>query len=125
MNPPPNHNHHEPTEDVSEIFGNKMPDFRYYEDLNRNLRPRPIRGRGISEGDGSSSAPQLDTFYPTFRQQEPRRYENHAPSSFNMYVGPELSEETRPIFPEARNSGKFPCWISRIIGGSWWTGSRA
>jgi hypothetical protein len=73
-----------------------MSDFRYYEDLNRKYHPRPLRGRGIAEGDGSST-PQLDVFYPTFRQQEPRRYENHARSSFNIDVGPESSEESATV----------------------------
>ena len=77
----------------------------------------------MAEGDGSST-PQLDIFYPTFRQQEPRRYEGHSRSSFNIDVGPELSEESKPLFPEARNSGKLPCWISRIIGSSCWSESR-
>ena len=121
MNPAPSHNHHEPTKDGSEICGNTMQDFRYY-DLNRNCRPRQIRG--IAEGVGSSTT-HLDTFYPTSRQQEPRRYENHARSLFNIDVGPELSEESKPLFPEARNSGKFPCWICRIIGNSCWTENRA
>ena len=123
MNRAPNHNHHEPTEEGSEICGNTMPDFRHYEDFNRNFRPRQQRGRGIAEGVGSRT-PYLDTFYPTFRQQERRRYEDHARSLFNTDVGPELSKESTPLFPEARNSGKFHCWISRIIGNSCWRESR-
>jgi hypothetical protein len=120
MNPAPNHG---PTEGGYEIWGNTMPDFRYYEVLNRNSRPRQIRDRDNAERDGRNT-PQLDTFYPTFRQQEPRRYENHGRSSSDIDVGPELSEESKPLFPEARNSGKFPCWISRIIGNSsCWTES--
>jgi hypothetical protein len=88
MNPDPNHNHHEPTEYGSQICGTTMSEFRYYEDLNRKSRPRPLRGRGIAEGDGSST-PKLDIFYPTYRQQEPRRYENRTRSSSNISMGPE------------------------------------
>ena len=73
--------HHETTEDGYLICGNTMPDFRDYEDLNRNSRPRKLRG--IAEGDGSST-PNLDTFYATFRQQESMRYENHALSTLYM-----------------------------------------
>jgi hypothetical protein len=124
MNPAPNHNHHEPTEDGSEICGNTMPDFRDYEDLNRNSRPRQIRKRSLTEGVGSST-PYLDTFYPTFRQQEPRRYEDHARSLFNTDVDTELSKESTQLFPKSRNSGKFHYWLSRIIGNSHWTGNRA
>jgi len=123
INPAPNQNRHKPTEDGSEICGNTMPGIRYYKDLNRKSCPRPLRGRGIAEGDGIST-PQLDTFHPTFRREERRRYENHAWSSFNIDVGSDLSEESKPLFPEARNPGKFTCWISRIIGSSCWTESR-
>jgi len=97
INPAPNQNRHEPTEDGSDIWGNTMPGIRYYEDLNRKSCPRPLVGGGIAEGHGITTT-QLDTFYPTFRQEEPRRYDN---------------------------PGKFPCWISRIIGSSCWTESRA
>ena len=124
INPAPNQNRHEPTEDGSDIWGNTMPGIRYYEDLNRKSCPSPLVGRGIAEGHGIGT-PQLDTFYPTFRQEEPRRYDNHAWSSFNIDVGSDLSEESKPLFPGARNPGKFPCWISRIIGSSCWTESSA
>ena len=108
INPAPNQNRHEPTEDGSDIWGNTMPGIRYYEDFTRKPFPRPLQDRGIAEGDGIST-PQLDTFYPTFRQEEPKRYENHARSSLNIDVGSDLSEESKPLFPGASNSGKFPC----------------
>jgi hypothetical protein len=78
MDPGPSHNRNEPTKEGS---GNMTPDVRYYEDLNRNTRPRQIRGRGFMEGAGSSTSYQ-DPSDLTFRQQQPRQ--------------------------EARNSGKFP-----------------
>jgi len=108
MDPGPSHNRNEPTEDGSEICGNMAPDVRYYEDLNTNSRPRQIPGTGIVEGAGSSTSYQ-DPCDLTFRQQQPRRDENLARSSLNIQdVVPELSEEPKPLFPEARNSGKFP-----------------
>ena len=69
----------------------------------------------MAEGDGSST-PQLDILYPTFRQQEPRRYEGHSRSSFNIDVGSELSEESKPLFPEAKNSGKLLAGYLELLG---------
>jgi len=115
LNPAPNHSHHEPTEDGSDISGN-VPFFRDYENFNRNRLPRPRLGRGIAEGDGSRTS-HLDTFHPTFGQQVPRRDEIRPQSTFNIDVGPELSEESKPPLPKAKKSGKFPCWISiQLLG---------
>ena len=92
MNFAPIHSHDEPTEDGSDVSGN-VPDFRDYEDFNRNPRPLPILGTGIAKGDGSRTS-HLDTFDPNFGQQVPRRDENSPQSTFNI------------------DSGKSPCWIS-------------
>jgi hypothetical protein len=117
MNPAPNHNHQEPTEGGCEICGFKKPDFRNYEDL-YIIYPR------IAESDGSRPS-QLDVFYQPFHQQEWTR-EYHARSVLNMEdASPErLQWKLKRFFPEARNSGKYLCWISRIIGNSCWTDSR-
>jgi hypothetical protein len=123
MNPARNYNQREPTEDGCEICGFMKPDFEADEDLYRNYRRRESRGTAEGNGSGRSS---LDTFYPTLRQQEPRRYENHACSSFNTEeVRPDwLGEELVRLFPEARNPappyklndpGKFHWWI-RYVG---------
>jgi hypothetical protein len=126
MNPAANHNHHEPIEDGCEICGFMKPDFLDYEVLYRNDSSCELRG--IAEGDGTDRS-HLDTFYPTLRQQEPKRYENHARSSFNVEdVSPNwLREELVRLFPEAssrsplyksNDPGKFHCWVSRITGNS-------
>jgi hypothetical protein len=102
MNPDPDNNHHKPTGDECELCGFMKPDFRGDEDnVDRNSREL----RGMKESGGSS------IYNPTFRQQEPRRYENHAKSSFNVkYLGPVwIQEEIKRLFPEARKPGKLSC----------------
>jgi hypothetical protein len=113
MYPAPNNNHHEPTEEGCDLCGFMKPDFREGEEIvDRNLREL----RGMSESVGSS------IYNPTFRQQDPRRYEH----SLNVEdLTPSwIKEEIKRLFPETSNPGKFPCWISRIIGNSCWTESR-
>jgi len=119
MNPAPDHGQQEATD----ICGN-VPDFRDDEDFSRNPLPRPILGRRNTKGDGNR-APHLYTFYPTFGKKAPIRYQNRVRISLNTAVGPELSEESKPLLPEATNSGKFYCWISRVIGNYCWAESRA
>jgi hypothetical protein len=132
MNPTRNYNHHKRTEDGCEICGFMKTNFLDYKDFYRKYRPRELRH--IAEGEGSSTS-HLDTFYPTFRQQEPKRCEHHARSSFDAEDVSQgwLREELVRLFPKARNPsppyirndpGKFPCWISGIIWSSFWTESR-
>ena len=81
MNTATNNNHHVPTEDDCELCVFMKPDSgEDEENTNRISRELP----GIAEGDGSR------TFNPTFPQQEPRRYENHARSSKIEDLGPFL-----------------------------------
>ena len=117
MNPAPNNSLHEGTEDGCEFCGFMKPDFRDDEEnMDRNSREL----RGMAKSGGGS------THTPTFRQQELRRYENHGRSSFNIEdLGPVwIQEEIKRLFPDTRNPGKFPCWISRSIWNSCWTESR-
>jgi hypothetical protein len=99
MNPDQDNNHHEPTGDECELCGFMKPDFREDEDnVDRNSREL----RGMEEGARSS------IYNTTFRQQEPRRYENLARSSFNVedLCPLWIQEEIKRLFPEARKPGK-------------------
>jgi hypothetical protein len=60
--------------------------------------------KGITEGSGRS------TYNPTIRQQNLKRYENNARSSFIIEdIGPMwLREEIKRQFPKTTNPGKFP-----------------
>jgi hypothetical protein len=98
MDPAPNNNHHEPKEEGCELCGFMMPHFPDYE----NVDCTPREPQGTAEGGGSSTYNN-----PTFRQQEPIRYENRASSRFNIEdIGPmRLQEELKRLFPETRNPG--------------------
>jgi len=112
-------NRHVPTVKGCELCGFMKPDFRDEENMDRNS----LELHGTAGSGGSST---YSTYSPTFPQQEPRRYENHArPFNVRVDIGPVwMQDEIKWLFPEARNPGKFPCWISRIIGSSCWTESR-
>ena len=71
MNPATNNNHHIRTEDDCELCGFMKP-YSGEDEENTDWISRELPS--IAEGDASR------TFNPTFRQQEPRRYENQAPS---------------------------------------------
>ena len=110
MNPAPNCNHHEPTEDDCEICGFMKPGFpEDEENMDRNSRGLP----GIAEGGGGG------IYNRTFRQQGPRRYESQARSLNAEDLGSQwIKDEIKRLFPETRNPGKFACLISRIMGNS-------
>jgi len=101
MNPAPNNNHHEPTEDDCELCGFMRPDFGKDEE---NTARISCELPGIAGGGGSS------TYNPNLRQQEPRRYENQARLLNMGDLGPEWKkEEKKRLFPGTSNPGKFNC----------------
>ena len=102
MNPATDNNQHYPTGDGCDLCGFMKPNFREDEE---NVDRNSCELRGMAES-GSSS-----TYNPTFRQHEPRRYENRARSSFNVEnLGPVwIQKEIKRLFPEARKPGKLLC----------------
>ena len=93
----PNNDHHKPEGDGSILCAFMKPNFPGNEDVNRN--PQDLKG--TAEGVARRS------FDPTFRQQDPLRYENRAGSTFNIEgIFPMwLQNYIKRLFPEARNPG--------------------